>query len=104
MDLTAIASVPEVKSVVLCDRSGALLQSARESDPESAAAVIGFLAASLGAVGEELGLGPLTRLAVAGAARATLVMVLVEAVLSAAIEPSSAFPAVEHAVDTILQG
>lgn len=104
MDLSAIASVPEVKTVVLCDRSGALLQSVNEGDPESAAAVVGFLAASLGAVGEEVGLGPLYRLSVAGAVRATLVMVLVDSVLSTTIEPSSAFPAVEHAVDTILQG
>ncbi len=104
MDLAAIASIPEVKSAVLCDHAGALLQSAREGDPESAAAVIGFLAATLGAVGEELGLGPLYRLSVAGSARAALVMVLVDAVLATTIEPSSAFPAVEHAVDTILQG
>lgn len=104
MDLSAIASVPEVKSAVVCDPSGALVDSVREGDPESAAAVVGFLAATLGGLGEELGLGPLFRMSVAGAARATLIVVLSDSILSTAIEPSSAFPAVEHAVDAILQG
>lgn len=104
MDLSVIASVPEVRSAVLCDPSGALLDSVREGDPESAAAVLGYLTSILSGLGDELGLGPLYRMSVTGAARATLVVVMVDSILSTAIEPSSAFPAVEHAVDRILQG
>ncbi len=104
MDLSAIASLPEVKSTVLCDPSGALLESVREPDPEGAAAVVGFVTATLAGLGEELGLGPLYRMSVAGSARATLIVVMVDSILSTGIEPSSAFPAVEHAVDALLQG
>ncbi len=104
MDLRAIANLPEVKSAVLCDPSGALLDSVRDGDAESTAAVVGFLAATLARVGDELGLGPLHRMSVAGAARVSLVMVLGDSVLSALIEPSSVFPAAETAIDAIVQG
>ncbi len=104
MDLTAIASLPAVKSTMLCDPAGALLQATGEDDAESAAAVVGFLTATLGRVGDELGLGPLYRMSVAGPARATLIVSLGDSVLSTVIAPSSAFPTVENAIDTILQG
>lgn len=104
MDLTAIASLADVKSTMLCDPAGALLQATGEEDPESAAAVVGFLTATLGQVGDELGLGPLYRMSVAGAVRATLIVSLGDSVLSTVIAPSSAFPVVENAIDAILQG
>ncbi len=104
MDLTTIASIPEVRSSMLCDPAGALLQATGEQDAEGAAAVVGFLTATLGQVGEELGLGPLYRMSVAGPARATLVVGLGDSVLSVVIAPSSAFPSVENAIDVILQG
>lgn len=104
MDLSAIASLPEVKSAVVCDRAGVLVQAEREPDGEAVAAVAGFLTVTLAEMGDELGLGPLHRLAVAGPSRASLVVVMADEVLSAVIEPSSAFPAVEHAVDALLQG
>ncbi len=104
MDLTPIATLPEVRSVLLCDPAGALLDAVREADAESAAAVVGFLATSLGQIGEELGLGPLFRMSVAGRTQALLLLAMPDAVLAAAIEPASSFPAAEHAIDSILQG
>jgi predicted regulator of Ras-like GTPase activity (Roadblock/LC7/MglB family) len=104
VDLNDIATLPEVKSVLLCDPAGALLGAVREGDAESAAAVTGFLATSLGQIGEELGLGPLYRMSVAGKDQAVLLLVLSDSVLSAIIQPASAFPAAEHAIDSILQG
>jgi predicted regulator of Ras-like GTPase activity (Roadblock/LC7/MglB family) len=104
VDLTSIANLPEVKSVLLCDPSGALLDAVREADAESAAAVTGFITSGLAQIGEELGLGPLYRTSVAGPARAVLLIVLPDAVVQAVIEPASAFPAAEHAIDTFLQG
>ncbi len=104
MDLATIASLPEVKSVLLCDPSGALLDSVREADAESAAAVTGFIASGLAQIGEELGLGPLYRMSVAGRARAQLLLALPDALVQAVIEPVSAFPAAEHVIDAILQG
>ena len=103
MDLKTIASLPEIRSVLECDAAGALLGAAREPDPESAAAVTGFLASSLGQIGEELGLGPLYRMSVAGRERASLLVVLGGSIVAAVVEPAGAFPAVEHAIDTILQ-
>lgn len=104
MDLTNIASLPEVKGVLLCDPSGALLDSLGEADAESAAAVAGFVSSGLGQIGEELGLGPLYRVSVTGPRRALLLLTLSEGVVQAAIEPASAFAATEHAIDSILQG
>lgn len=103
MDLATIASLPEVKSVLLCDPSGALLGAAREPDAESAAAVTGFLATGLGQVGEELGLGPLHRLSVAGRSRALLLVAVREGIVQAAIEPASALAATEQVIDSILR-
>lgn len=104
MDLNPIASLPEVRSVLLCDPSGALLASVREADAESAAAVVGFLASGLGQIGEELGLGPLYRMSVAGREQAVLLVVVPDAVLSAVIQPAAAFPSAEQAIDTLIQG
>ncbi len=104
MDLTAIASIPEVRSAMLCDPAGALLQSTGEPDAEGTAAVVGFLSATLAQLGEDLGLGPLYRVSAAGPAAATLLVGLGDSVLSVVIAPSSAFPAVENAIDSILQG
>lgn len=104
MDLSNIAKVPQVRSVLECEASGALLGAVREPDPESAAAVTGFIASGVGQIGEELGLGPLFRVSVVGRARATLLVVLSDSILSAAVEPATAFAAAERAVDSILQG
>lgn len=104
MDLSNIANLPEIRSVLHCDASGALLEAVREPDPESAAAVTGFIASGLGQIGEELGLGPLYRTAVAGRERAILLLVFPDSILSAVVEPAAAFPAAELAIDSILQG
>jgi hypothetical protein len=99
-DLSSIASLPNVKCGVVSDRNGGLLDAFRESDPDSVSSVTGFIANALGPVGEELGLGGLTRISFAGQARAWLVVVLAEAFLSIAIEPPTAFSTVERAIDS----
>lgn len=104
MDLTPFADLPGVKSVLLCDPAGALLDSAREADAETAAAVTGFLASGLGQIGEELGLGALYRLSVAGPGQVRLLLVLPEGLLAAVVAPASALPAAEQAIDAVLQG
>ncbi len=104
MDLSRIAKLPGVQSVLQCDASGALLGAVREPDAESVGAVTGFIASGLGQLGEELGLGALSRVAVAGRDRAILLVALPDSILSAAVEPAGAFPAAERAIDSILQG
>jgi predicted regulator of Ras-like GTPase activity (Roadblock/LC7/MglB family) len=104
MNLTPFANLREVKSVVLCDPAGALLDAVREADPESAAAVTGFLASGLGQIGEELGLGAFYRLSVAGQGQALLLVAVPEGLLAAVVSPASALPAAERAIDAVLQG
>jgi hypothetical protein len=98
-DLSSIASLPGVKSAVLSDRRGGFIDAFRENDPDSVSAVTGFMTDALGPIGDGLGLGGLTRISFAGQARAWLVVVHPEVILSIAVEPPSAFSSVERAID-----
>jgi len=102
--LSLIGAIPGVKSAVIGDRTGALLDALREADGESTAAVSGFLATALAEAGSHLWLGELSRLSLAGATRGCLVAVSGEAVVTARVEPVSALPGVEKALDTALRG
>ena len=101
-DLSFITRVPEVRSAVLSDPSGGLVEAVREADGESVAAVMAFIATTLSQAGDEMGLGPLGRLSFAGPSQASLVVLYAEGILSAVIQPPGAFPAVERALDAAL--
>jgi hypothetical protein len=103
-DLALIANLPEVRSAVLSDLSGALLDAVRDADPESSAAVAGFLASALAQGGDQLGLGPLRKAAVTGERRACFLVFRGGAVVSACIEPPTSIAAVEIVLDAALQG
>ncbi len=98
-DLTTIAKLPDVKSAVLGDLAGALHDAVREPDPETVAAVIGFVSSALAQAGDQLGLGALRRIAVAAAARACIVVVQGHSVVTAWIEPAKSLGAVEKLLD-----
>jgi hypothetical protein len=102
-DLKRLASLPEVKSAVRGDLTGAFLGALRHPDGEAAAAVAGFLATTLGQVGEELGLGGLTRISFEGPARACLLVLQDGTVTSTFLEPATALPAVEKLLDAPTQ-
>jgi len=102
-ELSRITKLPEVKSAVLSDRAGGLLDAAGEADGESVAAVAGFLASSLAEAGEELGLGALRRIAFAGRSRACLLLAGGERLTMVSIEPPAAATAVERALDDLAQ-
>jgi hypothetical protein len=102
--LSLIGAIPGVRSVVLGDRTGVLLDALREADGESTAAVSGFLATALAEAGSHLGLGELSRLSLAGASRACVVAVSGDALVTARVEPASALPGVEKAFETTLGG
>lgn len=99
-DLEQIARLPGVRSAVQGDLGGALVDAVREPDGETAAAVTGFLAATLLRAGEQLGLGALRRSTVHGPTRATLVLVQDGAVIAATVEPAGALAGVERALET----
>jgi predicted regulator of Ras-like GTPase activity (Roadblock/LC7/MglB family) len=103
-DLTTLAKLPDVKSAVLGDLAGALLDAVREPDPETVAAVVGFVSSALAQAGDQLGLGALRRIAIGAGARACLVVVQGHSVVAAWVEPARSLPAVEKVLDAAAEG
>ena len=101
-DLAKVARIPNVASAVLGDAAGAFHDAIREQDGEAVASVAAFVLTSLAKAGEELGLGALRRVAVAGEKRALLVAAAGEALVTARVEPVAALAAVEKAFDASL--
>jgi hypothetical protein len=98
-DLALIARIPSVASAVLGDLAGGFYDAIREGDGESVASVSAFVSSALAGAGEDLGLGRLRRVAIAGEKRALLVAVLEGAVVTARVDPAASLPAVERALD-----
>jgi hypothetical protein len=103
-DLELIARIPSVKGAVHGDLEGTFLEAAGAVDGEGLAAEMGFFASTLAGVGEELGIGALATVAVAGPARACLVVLRGPAVITALVEPVRALGTVEKAVENSFQG
>lgn len=99
-DLTRIARIPNVASAVLGDLTGGFHDAIRESDGESVAAVTGFISTSIGQAGEELGLGVLGRVSLAGPTRACVIAIYGAAVVTIGVSPPGSLLAVELALDT----
>ena len=97
--LKLIASRPEVKSAVLSDLAGAFLDAIREPDGENVAAVTGFLTITMVQAGEHLGLGTLRTISFAGQARACLIAVGSDSVVTAIVEPPTSVAGVEKVLD-----
>ncbi len=103
-DLSLIASLPDVKSVLRCDLRGALLDNVRDADPENAAAVIGFLTSILVQSGDHLGLGVLSRVVISGAKSSNLLYARGDSVIAARVEQAPSIAGVEKALDAALLG
>jgi hypothetical protein len=103
-DLKRLAKLPEVKSAVRSDLAGGFLGALRHPDGEAAAAVAGFLASSLGQLGEELGLGALSRISFEGPGRACLLVLQEGTVTAAFLEPAAALATAEKILDAPTQG
>ncbi len=104
IDLAQLAAVPGVRGAVLADLAGGFLDAVREPEGEALAAVAGFLCTTVGQAGDDLGLGPVARISVAGAARAGLVVVDGQRIVAATIEPGSALAGVERSLDASRKG
>ncbi len=98
-DLASVARIPNVASAVLGDAAGGFYDAIREQDGETVASVAAFVTTSLAQAGEELGLGGLRRVAVAGEKRAFVVVAAGAALVTARVEPPSALAAVERAFE-----
>jgi predicted regulator of Ras-like GTPase activity (Roadblock/LC7/MglB family) len=98
-DLATVARIPHVAAAVLGDAEGGFHDAIREADGEALASVAAFVTTSLAQAGEELGIGALRRIAIAGETRALVVTVTGGALLSTRVDPVSALGAVEKALD-----
>lgn len=103
-DLSMIANLPEVKSVVRGDLRGTLIDAAREPDAENVAAVMGFLTSTLVQGGDQLGLGVLSRVVVTGEKSSSLLLVQGNSVISASVASQASIATVEKALDAALHG
>jgi predicted regulator of Ras-like GTPase activity (Roadblock/LC7/MglB family) len=100
-ELARIAKIPNVASAVLGDLAGAFYDAIREGDGESVAAVTGFISTSVAQAGEQLGLGALARVTLAGPTRACVLAVEAGTVVTLAVSPPGALSAVERTLDTL---
>ena len=103
-DLATLARIPDVKSAVLGDLAGGFHDAVREQDGETVAAVMGFVSSALVHAGDQLGLGALRRISIAGEARGCLILVDGESVVTARVEPGKSLATVEKVVDTSVRG
>lgn len=101
-DLAVIARIPSVASAVLGDLAGGFYDAIRDPDGESVAAVAGFVSSGLARAGEDLGLGALARVAIAGEARACLLAIDGGAVVALRLSEPSALSSVERALEASL--
>ncbi len=101
--LSTLSTLPEVKGAVLGTSAGAFLDAAGEADGEALAAVMGFAWTALGEAGEQLGLGALGRISLAGPSGACLATAEPGgALISALVQPAGSLGVVEKVLDGAL--
>jgi predicted regulator of Ras-like GTPase activity (Roadblock/LC7/MglB family) len=101
--LAVIAKIPGVKGAVLGDLDGAYLDAVREADGETIAAEMGFVGSVVLEAGQQLGLGTLSTIVLAGPARASVVVVRGPQVITVLVDPPRALAAVEKSIETSFQ-
>lgn len=101
-DLAVIAKIPNVASAVLGDLTGAFHDAIREGDGESVAAVAGFVSSALERAGEDLGLGALRRVCVAGEVQGSVIAVRGASLVAVRVDPAAAMSSVELALEASL--
>jgi predicted regulator of Ras-like GTPase activity (Roadblock/LC7/MglB family) len=99
---TQIAKLPEIIAVVLCDISGALLESTGEIDGESVGAISAVAVKSLNDVGRELGVGDLKRATLSGPGLALVLTSNEQEIVGLYLDPGKPLGAFEKKLDGIL--
>ncbi len=74
--LSIFTNMPEVKSVVVGDTDGALVEEKNEPDGESIAAIFGYLCNEINQCGEMMGFGSAKRITVSGGQGESSVLIL----------------------------
>ena len=101
-DLSLLTRFPEIRRAVVGDRSGSVLDSVGEPDPESLAAVTGSVAESLTQAGEGLGLGALRWVSVEGEKQASIIAIDEDAIVAGRVDSPRSIGAIQKAVDAAL--
>ncbi len=104
MDLSRIGTIPGIKSAVLGDLGGALIEAVNHPDAEAMAAVMGFAIGQLGAAGESLGLGRLRRIALMGTSTACLIAPQASSVVAICFGPTMSMATIEKKLEGLLHG
>jgi len=103
INLSMLTKFPEVKSAIIADHRGMLLESAGHSDANQQASALGAMASAMAHAGEQLGAGPLQRFIVTGTATASIAIVAQDAIVGAFVDPNKPIATVEKILDTALQ-
>jgi predicted regulator of Ras-like GTPase activity (Roadblock/LC7/MglB family) len=101
-DLSLLTRFPEIRRAVAGDRSGSVLDSVGEPDPESLAAVVGSIAELLTQAGESLGLGEPRWVSVEGANQASIIAIDEDAVVAGRVDAPRALASIQKALDAAL--
>lgn len=102
-ELEAVANVAGVSAAVLGNLEGTYLGALRTNDGETIAAEMGFVGSSFLEIGTLLGLGALGTISLAGRAKACLLVVRPQSLITALISPPQSLGPVERAVGLAFQ-
>ena len=101
--LALLTNIREIKSAVVADEMGALLESmGANSDSEAVAAVMGFTVSSINQVGEALGLGPAQRISFTGSNQSCILTILDSNLVATFVDPAVSLSGIEKKLDTAL--
>ena len=99
--LSAFSALPEVRSGVISDSAGTLMEHSGADDPEATAAVMGYLVNEIGQCGEALGFGPPEKISFTGKSLSCVLFVKNELVWTIYLDPTASQTAFEKKVDEL---
>jgi hypothetical protein len=102
-NFAAAMALPDVRSAVHGDTSGAHMESINEPDGESIAAVAGFTIGKLVETGGHLGLGSIQRVSSSSKTRAFALFVYGESVVTVHVDHTKPIGPIEKKIDDHLQ-
>jgi predicted regulator of Ras-like GTPase activity (Roadblock/LC7/MglB family) len=102
INVSTISKFPEVRSAIVADLRGALLESAGEPDAEGIAAIVGFVTSAMAQAGDLLGIGGLQRIVVSGPGSASILTINGDTIVVAFVDPSKPVAAIEKKLDAVL--
>ncbi len=100
--LPSLASISEIRAVVIADHSGSLHDAVGGQDNEAVAAIMGFIGTTMNQAGELLGFGPVQRMTVTSPSQAWVVTVKGSAIVGVIADASTSLANLEKKLDSAL--